>query len=149
MRSPALLTLEFDCNKRIHQRFKVAALFLRAALLVTAVRLTATAETHRWNIQTQHGVTGEGVQQAVSTAEEHFATAPNDVVILEIDEGSFWLEDRGLAKGPIDLSKIKPEPNGRLIFQGKGMDKASWCSLTTSMRCTGVMSTASPSQTCT
>jgi len=110
--------------------------------MMSAFCLTAKAETLRWNVRAKYGVSAKGIQKAVSEAKIHFDNASNDVVILEFEKGSFWLEDSGPSKGTIDLSGIKPGPNGRLIFQGKGMDRTFWCSLTTSMLCMGVMSTA-------
>jgi hypothetical protein len=43
----------------------------------------------------------------VSAAKVHFDHAPNEVVILEFEKGSFWLEDSGPSKGTIDLSGIR------------------------------------------
>jgi len=87
--------------------------------------VAATADTARWNVQTRYGLDAKGIRQAISAARAHFAIAPNDMVILEFGEGSFWLEDEGREKGTIDLSGIKPGPEGRLVFQGKGMDKTT------------------------
>ena len=96
-----------------------------AVLMMSAFCLAAKAETLRWNVQAKYCVSAKGVQKAVSAAKAHFDTAPNDVVILEFEKGSFWLEDSGPSKGAIDLSGVKPGPNGRLIFQGAGMDRTT------------------------
>jgi hypothetical protein len=93
--------------------------------MASAFCLTATAETLRWNVGAKYGASARGIQDAVGAAKIHFDSAPNDVVILEFEKGSFWLEDSGPSKGTIDLSGIKPGPNGRLIFQGKGMDSTT------------------------
>lgn len=82
----------------------------------------AQAETVAWNVQEKFGVTAEGIRHAIDEAKKHFVEASNDVVILEFDAGSFYLEDDGSGKGTIDLSGIKPGPDGRLVFQGKGID---------------------------
>ena len=79
------------------------------------------AETLQWNIQSKFGITAEGIKQAISAAKDHFATAPNDTLVFELPKGSFWLEDSGPNKGTIDLSGIKQGPEGRLVFQGKGI----------------------------
>jgi hypothetical protein len=92
---------------------------------MSALCLTAKSETLRWNVRDRFGVSAKGIQKAVSAAKIHFDNAANDVVILEFEKGSFWLEDNGPSKGIIDLSVIKPGPNGRLIFQGKGMDRTT------------------------
>jgi hypothetical protein len=102
----------------MHKRFQVIIIFLMSALC-----LTAKSETLRWNVRDRFGVSAKGIQKAVSAAKIHFDNAANDVVILEFEKGSFWLEDNGPSKGIIDLSVIKP-------------------SLTISMLCMGVMFTA-------
>ena len=92
-------------------------------LLIGSFALSAGAETLHWNIQTKFGVSVPGLRTAINEAKDHFSKAPDDVVILEFDEGSFYLEDESAAKGTIDLSGIKPGSKGRLVFQGKGIDK--------------------------
>ncbi len=94
-----------------------------AAFLISTFALSAQAETVTWNVQTKYGISASGIQKAVRDAKERFAKTPDDVVVLEFDEGTFYLEDKSSAKGTIDLSGIKPGPNGRLVFQGKGIDK--------------------------
>ena len=84
--------------------------------------MVAEAETLRWNVGTKYGVTAGGIRQAENAAKKHFGEAPNDVVILDFDKGSFPLTDDGPSKGTIDLSGIKPGPEGRLVFQGQGID---------------------------
>ena len=96
-----------------------------AVLMMSAFCLTARAETLRWDVRAKYGVSAKGIQKAVNAAKVHFDKAPNDVVILEFEQGSFWLEDRGPGKGTIDLSGIKPRAKGRLVFQGKGMDRTT------------------------
>jgi hypothetical protein len=68
-------------------------------------------------------MSAQGIRQAIHEAKTHFSKAPNDVVILELDEGSLYLEDKCASNGTIDLSGVKPGPNGRLVSQGKGIDK--------------------------
>jgi len=92
-------------------------------LIVGALATMGKAETVTWNVRTRFGVSANGIRQAIQDANTHFSKAPNDVVVLEFDEGSFFLEDKGAGKGAIDLSGVKPGPKGRLIFQGKGVNK--------------------------
>jgi len=94
-----------------------------AILLVVALAAMAKAETVTWNVRTRYGVSAKGIRQAVHEAKAHFSKAPNDAVVLEFDAGSFFIEDKGSSKGAIDLSEVKPGPKGRLVFQGKGIDK--------------------------
>ncbi|MEP4077671.1 right-handed parallel beta-helix repeat-containing protein [Haloferula sp.] len=96
---------------------------LLVALLMGALCVTATAETLKWDVAAKFGMTADGLRKAMEAARGHFDKAPDAVVILEIGAGSFWLEDEGSSKGTVDLSGIKPGPNGRLIFQGKGIDQ--------------------------
>ena len=101
----------------MHKRCHVVIVFL-----IYIFCLMVKAETVRWNVREKYGMKATGVQKAVTAAKIYFVKEPNDVVILEFEAGSFWLEDNGPGKGTIDLSGIKPGPNGRLIFEGKGMD---------------------------
>lgn len=101
----------------MHKRCRVVVGFLAIALC-----FVGKAETLTWNVQAKYGVSAKGIQDAVNAAKTHFDNAPNDVVILDFEKGSFPLEDVGPSKGTIDLSGVKPGPNGRLVFQGKGMD---------------------------
>lgn len=93
--------------------------FVLTGILATAAR----ADTLLWNVRSRFGMSAQGIRQAVQEAKTHFSKAPGDVVILKFDEGSFYLEDRSASKGTIDLSGVEPGPNGRLVLQGKGMDK--------------------------
>jgi hypothetical protein len=92
-------------------------------LLTGSFTFSAGAETLHWNVQSKFGISVPGIRKAIHEAKVHFGKSPDDVVILEFDEGSFDLEDESSAKGTIDLSGIKPGSNGRLVFQGKGIDK--------------------------
>jgi len=91
--------------------------------MTSAFCLMANAKTLRWNVLEEYGMNAEGIQKAVNAARLHFTRAPDDIIILEFDKGSFWLEDHGPGKGTIDLSGIRPGPTGRLVFQGKGMNE--------------------------
>jgi len=99
---------------------------ISTAILLTAIlATTAHAETLSWNLRTRYGITADGIRQAIRDAKDHFNQAPNDVVVLEFDAGSFFLEDTGPAKGTIDLTGVKPGPHGRLVFQGQGIDNTT------------------------
>ncbi len=93
------------------------------SVLTGVLAAAARAETLHWNVGSKFGASVEGIRQAVFEARTHFSKAPNDRVVLELDEGSFYLEDNSGSKGTIDLSGVRPGPNGRLAFQGKGIDK--------------------------
>lgn len=96
---------------------------LAVALLTGGFSIHAAAETLRWNIQKDYGISAEGVRQAVQAAKGHFRKSPNDTIVLEFDAGTYQLEGDDSAKGAIDLSGIQPGPEGRLVFQGAGMDR--------------------------
>ncbi|BDS06294.1 hypothetical protein NT6N_13340 [Oceaniferula spumae] len=81
------------------------------------------AETLIWNVKKEYGITAEGIQKAVQAAKVHFRKTPNDVIVLEFDEGSYNLNGKDTEPGTIDLGGVKPGPKGRLIFKGAGMDK--------------------------
>ena len=103
-------------------RFWKTATWLVSCIVLAA---PAQAETVTWNVQAKYGITAPGIRKAVQDAREHFAKTPDDVVVLEFDEGTFYLEDKSSAKGTIDLSGIKPGPKGRLVFRGRGIDKTT------------------------
>jgi hypothetical protein len=125
------VTLRFVVSELLlsHSKFRDVMHTNRCRLISAAFLLTcilpsrAGAETLNWNVRSKFGMSGQGFRQAIGEAKTHFRKAPNDVVILELDEGSFYLEDKGASKGTIDLSGVEPGPDGRLIFRGKGIDK--------------------------
>lgn len=97
---------------------------ISTALLWTCILATgAKAETLNWNVRSKFGMSAQGIRQAIHEARTHFSRTPDDVVILEFDEGSFYLEDKGDSKGTIDLSGVEPGPDGRLVFRGQGINK--------------------------
>ncbi|MGC4016980.1 MAG: right-handed parallel beta-helix repeat-containing protein [Luteolibacter sp.] len=85
--------------------------------------LNAGAETLHWNVQKQYGITADGIRKAVQAAKKHFSKQPNDTVVLDFDAGVFKVEGKDSDEGSIDLSGVNPGPEGRLVFQGAGMDK--------------------------
>lgn len=84
-------------------------------------------ETVTWNLKKKYGeITQKSLSRAIGEAKAHFTESPNDIVVLEFDAGVYPLsapEDN--SKGVIELSGIKPGPQGRLIFRGAGMDKTT------------------------
>ncbi|BCX48132.1 hypothetical protein HAHE_20400 [Haloferula helveola] len=92
-------------------------------LLAVAVFSPARADTLRWNVQSEFGITAKGVGQAISKAKKHFGQKPDDTIVLEFDAGTYQLDGKDSDFGTIDLSGVEPGPNGRLVFQGAGMDK--------------------------
>lgn len=96
-----------------------------ALVWVCVLPSEARAETLNWNVQSRFGMSAQGIRQAVQEAKTHLRKAPDDVIILEFDEGTFYLEDTSSSKGTIDLSGVTPGPNGRLVFQGKGINKTT------------------------
>lgn len=97
-----------------------------AALLISmTTMLSAQAESITWSVKEKYGITADGINKAISDAKDHFKKAPNDQIVLEIAEGSYYLEDNSDREGIIDLTKVQPGPEGRLIFRGQGMDKTT------------------------
>lgn len=86
---------------------------------------TATAKTITWNVKAKYGITTTGINSAINDAKKHFEKAPNDQVVLEIDEGTYHLEKNNNQEGVINLNKVNPGPKGRLIISGKGIDKTT------------------------
>lgn len=82
------------------------------------------AETVEVNLRATHGITQPGFAAVIRDAKAHFAERPNDTYIVHLDAGAYGLDappDR--EKGIIELSGVRPGPEGRLIFRGAGMDK--------------------------
>lgn len=104
-------------------RMKRYWLIAIASFMTGTLAADATAETLKWNVRSKFGMSAQGIRQAILEAKTHFSNTPNDVVILELDEGWFYLEDKTAGKGTIDLSGVKPGPKGRLVFAGQGIDK--------------------------
>lgn len=94
-----------------------------AALLAACFPLQAGAETLRWNVADEFGITAAGVRRAVTRAKAHFRKSPDDRIVLEFDAGRHHLEGRPSDLGTINLTGVRPGPKGRLVFQGAGMDE--------------------------
>jgi hypothetical protein len=74
-----------------------------------------------WNINSIYSVTQTGIANAFSDARLHFNNLPNDTVVLHINAGTDSIGGNG--SYGIDLTGgINPGPNGRLVFEGAGMD---------------------------
>lgn len=92
-------------------------------LLLAGSSWPALAETLTWNVGQRHGITAEGIRASVEDARARFREHPDDVIVLELDAGTFRLEGKDGQLGTIDLSGIKPGPKGRLVIRGAGMDR--------------------------
>jgi len=86
--------------------------------------LSLKASTEVWDLQALYGITQDGIANAISDAKSHFSSNPNDTIIIEIAAGTYDISGSG--SHGIDLtSGLKPGPNGRLIFQGAGMEETT------------------------
>jgi len=112
------------------------------ALLLVPVVMTHAADAAQvttkptpviWNLKAKFGgITHSGIVLAIAEAKAHFAKNPNDTIVIEFDAGTYFLaapenhvnKDKG-DKGIIELSGLKPGPEGRLVFLGAGMDKTT------------------------
>ncbi len=105
------------------QRPTVMRTLCWTALLWNAA--SAQAETLVWNVQQKFGVSAAGLQQGIDQAKAHFAMAPDDIVVLEIDRGRFELKSESDKQGTLDLTEVMPGESGRLIIRGQGMDQTT------------------------
>lgn len=125
--SPALTPQEMTPTLIHHSPEKATSTRIRhlavIALLAGMLSVNASAETLRWNVQNKYGITADGLRKAIQDAKGHFKKVPNDTMILEFDKGTFQVEGKDTDEGTIDLSGVSPGPQGRLVFQGAGMDK--------------------------
>ncbi|MGH7939664.1 MAG: right-handed parallel beta-helix repeat-containing protein, partial [Limisphaerales bacterium] len=72
------------------------------------------------------GVTQATIARAISDAKTYFIQHSNDTVVIEFDAGTYSLAaPTNGDKGIIELSGVKPGPDGRLVFRGAGMDKTT------------------------
>jgi len=85
------------------------------------------AATVNWNLKTKYGgITQTTIARAISDAKAYFIQHSNDTVVIEFDAGTYPLAaPTNRDKGIIELSGVKPGPDGRLVFQGAGMDKTT------------------------
>ncbi len=95
-------------------------------LIATAVlllgRSAAIGETVDFDLVKKFGaISHASVERAVLEARRHFATKPDDVVILHFPPGVYGLSTDGLDTAGIDVSRVRPSAIGRLILQGAGM----------------------------
>jgi len=70
------------------------------------------------------GITEDGIQSAIEYAKAYFQGNPDDQVVLYFKAGTFHFK-QSREPGLFDLSGVQPGPNGRLIFQGAGMQQTT------------------------
>lgn len=74
-----------------------------------------------WDLNAIYGISQSGFASIISDSRNHFSESPNDTIIIYINPGTYNIGGNG--SYGINLSGgINPGPNGRLIFQGAGMD---------------------------
>lgn len=106
-------------------KIKIPLLFLCVSLnLLCAPSFAATVN---WNLKAKYGgITQATIARAISDAKAHFVQHSNDTVVIEFDAGTYPLAaPANHDKGIIELSGVKPGPEGRLVFRGAGMDKTT------------------------
>lgn len=101
----------------------VILLFSLLATMTSATK--ASAATLVWQLGQKFAADQRGIALAIGSAKAHFVERPDDVVILRIPPGRFYLAAPPSGKGTIDLSGIQPGPQGRLVFQGAGKDRTT------------------------
>jgi len=102
-------------------------LFARISRLVGALFLwgggSATAATVNIDIQKKYGaISLSAINHAIGEARTHFASNPNDVVVLHVPAGVFSLTSGTdpEASPSIDVSDVTPGPGGQLVLRGAG-----------------------------
>jgi hypothetical protein len=78
------------------------------------------------DVKEAYGITQDGIAKAIEAAKKDFAARPNDTVILKFAAGTYALDNTSQSRGIIVVSGLQPGPQGRLIFQGAGMDQTTW-----------------------
>lgn len=79
------------------------------------------AATIHWNLNSLYGVIQAGFASVITAAKNHFTTSPNDSIIVDIDSGTYNIGGNG-SFGINLRAGLNPGANGRLIFQGAGMN---------------------------
>ena len=89
--------------------------------LISGEGVAATVE---WNLKSKYGgITQGAIARAIADAKAHFATDPDDTVVIQFDAGTYYLSaPSGDSRGIFELSGVKPGAKGRLVFRGAGMD---------------------------
>merc|ERR1719402_1341572 len=80
-------------------------------------------DTYVIDVKAKYNVSYEGINQALDEAREMFALGPaNREVVIHITSGIYHINfpDR---KATINITRAKPQPQGRLVFEGAGPDK--------------------------
>jgi parallel beta-helix repeat protein len=123
MKNAASCSANWRRNLRAQQyarrsiRCILAALaFFPLALLVVGSPAAALEE----NIGSAHGLTANGIAQAIDDAKRDFAAHPDDTVTLYIGPGRYDLSQTSGERGVINVSGIHPGDRGRLIIRGAG-----------------------------
>ncbi len=88
------------------------------------LEITVTAPVVNWDMESLWGISESGFDSAITAAHDHFDSRPNDTIIIHIAAGTH--EITGADGESIDLRNgylLDSEDQGRLIFQGAGMDE--------------------------
>ncbi|NDV61549.1 right-handed parallel beta-helix repeat-containing protein [Puniceicoccales bacterium CK1056] len=97
---------------------------LNSLMVFTAcLPFQATAATVNWDLA-DWGISESGFDSAITAAHDHFLTTPDDTIIIHIPAGTYDIT--GADGRSIDLRNgylLGPADEGRLIFQGAGMEE--------------------------
>jgi hypothetical protein len=77
------------------------------------------------DIKSMYGTSRAGIERAIGEAKSHFHQNPDDTVIFELPAGTVDLSQDSQGRATIDVSEVRPGPQGRLIFKGAGKDKTT------------------------
>ena len=76
-----------------------------------------------WNLNSMYGVSQSGFDSIILDAKNHFATNPDDTIIINIDAGTYNVGDIG--NSAIKINSMSIGQNGRLIFKGAGINNTT------------------------
>jgi len=105
-------------------------------ILTTGFTLQARAATLNWDMQSLWGISEAGFDSAIKAAHDHFEVSPNDTIIINIAAGTYNITGTSTktVDGVVTVTPgasinfrnnyylLSPADQGRLIFQGAGMD---------------------------
>lgn len=104
----------------MHARCKSLMVF------AAGLSLQSGAAMLNWDMDARWGISEAGFDSAITAAHDHFQVSPDDIIVVHIPAGTYNIT--GADGRSIDLKNgylLDSADQGRLVFQGAGMDQTT------------------------
>lgn len=110
-----------ECKSR-ETRLK-GSKFFASLLLVLISYIVNSQNKLEWNLKSRYDISQLGFINIIDDARNHFNSSPNDSIIIVIDAGTYNIGGNGNPGINLWGGLLKEDSQGRLIFQGAGIDQ--------------------------